>query len=165
MFPWEGKAEFPDAVCYRTGITEEWTRSNVHTYSSRDQCCCCCCNWLGVLLTHLFLSLRGPRNTWLTCLLSPLWEDPDGSAWWPLTCPEGCLLVPGTKQLYFVTPPFQPQTATARSAQSMQCPAWLPWMASGVWARYTGENVEAQRDVNLMFSELQAQECYNNPNP
>lgn len=33
LFPWEGKSEFPDAVCYITGILEQqWTRSNVHAY-------------------------------------------------------------------------------------------------------------------------------------
>lgn len=118
MLPWEGKPEFSDAVCYITGILEQQrTKSNVHAYSFRSQCYCCY-YWPWVLLTCLFLSLQGSRITWPTCFLSPLWEDPDGSAWWPLTCPEGCLLVCGTKQLYVVTPPFQPQIAIARTAQS-----------------------------------------------
>lgn len=81
------------------------TRSNIHAYCFRSQCCCCS-YWPWVLLICLLLSLRGSRITWLTGFLSPLWKDPDGSAWWLPTCPEGCLLALVTKQLYFVTPPF-----------------------------------------------------------
>lgn len=81
------------------------TRSNIHAYCFRSQCCCCS-YWPWVLLICLLLSLWGSRITWLTGFLSPLWKDPDGSAWWLPTCPEGCLLALVTKQLYFVTPPF-----------------------------------------------------------
>lgn len=139
MFPWEGKPKFPDAACYITGILQhQWTTSNVHAYSFRSQCCCY--YWPWVLLTHLFLSLQGSRIThdWLVFLLLSE-RDPDGSTWWSLTCPEGSLLVPGTRQLYFVTPPFQPQIAIASAAQSTPEIRTLPSLSGLPGSQHLGQ--------------------------
>jgi len=74
----------------------------------------------------------------LTCFLPPLWKDPDGSAWWPLTCLQGCLLLHGAKQLYFVTPPFQAQIAIARTAQPTLEIKTLPSLSGLSGFRHSG---------------------------
>lgn len=98
---------------------------------SRSQCCWCY-YWLRMLLARLFLSLWEPGITRLTCFLCPLWKDPDGSACWLLTRPQGHLLMCGTEQLDFVTPPFQSQIAIARTAESTLQVRTLPSL-SGFW--------------------------------
>lgn len=158
-------------LLYHRDIWTTATRSNIDAYSFRSQCCCCS-YWPWVLLTCLLLSLQGSRITWLTGFPSPLWKDPDGSAWWLLTCPKGCLLVCVTKQLYFVTPPFQPEKAIPRTAQSSPERRALP-SPPGSWRlgqRHQQKMWRGSGTVNLLTSELQTPAkdtwgCHNNPNP
>lgn len=130
---------------------------------------------MGASDTSVPASARVQNYTRLTCFISPLWKDPDGSAWWSITCPEGSLLLCGTRQLYFCHPSFSATDSNCKDctiharSKNIDQPLWLVWLLA--FRPITPvENAEAQGGVNFLSSELQAQaknmwERHNNPNP